>query len=160
MKSAMETYVNEARNTMFEQACREVQKRLNEMSEELRKSLLDRAEGVFSSMKRDYMSLVDGVDLGHVQIPRGERAAKRELDEVINLMDEEFRKVAEADLESLRKSDEGDGLEEVFDDLGTEDEDVPELEGDEDLQGESQEGSEADDAFEPAPEPMEVEDED
>lgn len=159
----METYVSQARNTMFQKACQDVRARLDDMCEELRKSLLDRSEGVFSSMKRDYMPLVGGVDVGHVQIPRGERAAKRELDEVISLMDDEFKKVIDADLEALRMGDESgeEGGEAV--DEGLDDGDAATFEsedGQDDPHDEGSEASAVEDAVDLAPERMEVEDED
>lgn len=158
MKAAMESFVDVNKNTMFQQACQEVKNRLDDMCEEVRKAMLDRVEGVFNPMKRDYLSLVGGVDVGQVQIPRGERAAKRELDEVICLMDEEFKKVAEADLEELRKSDLGG--EEVAGHEGQDERDDLEFEDEgEDQQDEEDMDVEEDDDAEPAQEPVELDDE-
>lgn len=103
MKSAMERFVDIHKTTMFQQACDEVRNRLNTMCGEVRKTMLDRVEGVFVNMKRDYSSLIGGVDLGQVQIPREERSAKRELDDRITAMDEQFQRIINTDPEGLRE---------------------------------------------------------
>ena len=156
MKGHMERFVDEHKTAMFQQACQEVRMRLGAMCEDVHKAMLGRVEGVFVNMRRDYMSLIGGVEVGQVQIPLGVRATKRELDEVISQMDEEFKKVAEADLEELKAGD-GDGEqadEEVVE--GEDRDEKDELDFDDD--GEEQEEDEQADE-EPVAEPAEPVDE-
>ena len=105
MKATMERFVDVQKDTMFQQACQHVRTRLTDMCEEARQAMLDRVEVVFNSMKRDYLSLVGGVDVNQVQMPRAERSARRELDEAITSMDEQLQRVVNADLEDLRTTD-------------------------------------------------------
>lgn len=152
MKSHMEHFVDHNKTAMFERACEDVKARLKDMCEEVRKAMLERVEGVFSSMHRDYMSLIGGMEVGQVQIPAGERAAKRELDEVISLMDEEFKKVVDAEVEELHAS-EGDG-EKGGEEVGEEDEESDEPEDEDEADEEEEDEEEESDG--PNPKPMEL----
>ena len=150
MKASMEQHVEANRILMFQGACQEVRQRLEGMFQEVQRQMSERADSVFKHMRGDYMSLVGGQDQGPLLIPQEERAAKREVDEVISLIDEEFKKVIEADMDTLREASVSTvktgslQIEELEDAGGEVDDDILFEEDDDEMEDEQEEGAGAD----------------
>ena len=76
--------------------------------------MLDRADGVYMNMQRDYMSIIGGVNVGQVSMPREERSIHRQLDETITEVDTQFQGIIDCeDPTELEALEEAKG--EVFD---------------------------------------------
>ena len=105
MKGHMAGHVDDNKVLMFSAACDQVRTSLTRLCEDVRKQMLDRSDGVYVSMHRDYMSIIGGVSVGQVSMPREERAVRRQLDEAITAMDESFQKVIDSDLDDLKDHD-------------------------------------------------------
>ncbi|KAK3723591.1 hypothetical protein LTR37_001843 [Vermiconidia calcicola] len=105
MKGHMHQHVDTTKTNMFSAACDQVRKSLSEICEAIRGTMLDRADSVFVNMHRDYMSIIGGVNVGEVSMPREERVVRRELDESILAMDDVFQKVVESDVDALKENE-------------------------------------------------------
>ncbi|KAF2768799.1 hypothetical protein EJ03DRAFT_351811 [Teratosphaeria nubilosa] len=103
MKSAMLDHVTSNSVTMFEDATKEVRKSITKMCDSVQSDMLDRADAIYLSMQRDYMSIIGGVKID-TKMPREERLMRREIDEVIGKADTIFQGVVEADVEDLKKA--------------------------------------------------------
>ncbi|KAH9834261.1 Dynamin family [Teratosphaeria destructans] len=103
MKSAMFDHVTSNSVTMFEDAAKEVRKSIKKMCDNVRSDMLDRADAIYLSMQRDYMSIIGGVKID-TKMPREERLMRREIDEVIGKADTIFQRVVDADAEDLKKA--------------------------------------------------------
>ncbi|KAK3706114.1 hypothetical protein LTR37_012941 [Vermiconidia calcicola] len=93
MKGHMHQHVDTKKTNMFSAACDQVRKSLSDICEAIRGTMLDRADSV---------SVIGGVNVGKVSMPREERAVRRELDESITAMDDVFQKVVDSDVEALK----------------------------------------------------------
>jgi ribosome-associated toxin RatA of RatAB toxin-antitoxin module len=101
MKSHMMTHIGSTQVTMFTQATNTVKGELTAMCESTKKTMLERADQVFDSMRRDYMTLIGvEVEKGRV-MSREERAMRAEVDAVISQADERFQAVIDCDAEDL-----------------------------------------------------------
>lgn len=154
MKGHMEQFVDQLETTMFDNACQEVRNHLKNLCNEVRTMTLDRVETVFSAMKRDYLLLIGGIQLAQEKLPRGERTAKRELDEVITLTDEEFKRVVETELEDFQ----ADGQDGEAGDEEMVEGDVDELEFEDDPKEQDEGDEEEEDLSELADEMSDFED--
>lgn len=148
MKTYMHQHVAERQVSMFRDATKQVKKSLISMCGQVKKTMLEKADQVYVSMNRDYMTLV-GVEMdeNHV-MPREERVMRRDVESVILKSDAYFQEVLDCDEETLRQQteniteqaadeevesemeDDGDG---ILDESGVED-------GVEDEQGKEEEG--------------------
>ena len=105
MKGHMAEHVDHNKLSMFNAACDQVRNSLSGLIDNVRTEMLDRADSIFVSMQRDYMSIIGGVNVGHVTIPREERVLRREVDERITSVDAMFQRVVDSDLEDLKHHD-------------------------------------------------------
>ena len=87
MKNHVNQHVSQQKGSMFQQATTQVRTSLMKMGDDVRKAMLDRADSIYLSMQRDYMSIIGGVSID-VKVPRQERALRRNTDDAITLADE------------------------------------------------------------------------
>lgn len=144
MKAGMAAHVDQEKGRMFDSAAKGVRQSLLRLCETVKKAMLDKADGVFVQMQRDYLTLV-GVHRGNMKMSREERHIRRKVDEAIDDIDALFQDVVEADIDQLKadravgKSEhEGSDIEEA------EDEPMDDDEQDDDIDDET--GSEGEDA--------------
>lgn len=146
MKGHMAEHVDQTKVSMFDSACDQVRDSLAKLLDKVRQHMLDRADSVFVNMQKDYLSVIGGVNVGQITMPREERAIRRELDEIITAVDEPFQKVIDSDLEELPG---GDAQQSTEDAIGMDDHDEFESaasEQDSDgNEGEDEDGEEQDD---------------
>ncbi|SMR60840.1 unnamed protein product [Zymoseptoria tritici ST99CH_1E4] len=113
MKGLMENHVAVNKSSMFNQAVAAVRTSLLALCDKVRKSLLEKADGIFVSMQRDYLTIIGGIQVDLVRMSPQERSAKREVDMLIEEVDGWFQEIIEADLEKLKSlrsdSDAADG---------------------------------------------------
>lgn len=131
----MHVHVENVKSSMFGDACDQVRQRLQNVCEDVRKTMLDRADGVYTNMQRDYMSIIGGVSVGRVSMPREERSIRRQLDEMITEADTHFQGIIDCkdptELESRALEDVDDHMEEDLDDHMENDEEQSDAESDE-----------------------------
>lgn len=89
------------------EACDQVKASLIAVCKEVRKTMLDRVDSVFVNMQRDYMSIIGGVNVSQVAMPREERTIRRQVDEIIGDNDQAFQRVIDSDLNDLKEDDAG-----------------------------------------------------
>jgi len=88
---------------MFQDATAQVKDSLISMCDKVKKVMLDKADQVYISMQRDYMTLVGvEMDKNHV-MPRQERMKRRAVEESIVQSDTCFQEVLNYDDEALRE---------------------------------------------------------
>ncbi|OQO00786.1 hypothetical protein B0A48_13473 [Cryoendolithus antarcticus] len=101
MKLHMANHVATHQATMFRAASDTVKEQLTGMCEAVKASMKERADQVYISMNRDYMTLV-GVDVDKARVmPYEERAVRRAVDEAVAKADEKYSAVVECDEEDL-----------------------------------------------------------
>lgn len=136
MKSHMHQHVSESQVPMFQDATKQVKTSLIAMCDQVKKTMLEKADQVYVSINRDYMTLVGvEMDRNHV-MPRQERVMRRDVEEVILKSDAYFQEVIDYNEEALRQQTEdpaGQGADEemeykmedegddIFDESGAED---------------------------------------
>lgn len=147
MKDHMANHIDTNKSSMFSAACEQVRNSLSKLCDDIRQQMLDRTDGVYVNMQRDYMSIVGGVNVGQVSMSREERVVRRQLDEIISVIDQTFQTVIESGLETLRGS-EGSCVEDMDVDEQVDEADDDNFESDresgEDDEDEVEEGSEED----------------
>lgn len=148
MKGHMATHVSQHCVSMFEDATEQVRKSILKMCGNVRAEMGDRADGIFISMQRDYMSIIGGVNID-TKMPRQERALRRDVDDMIGKADGCFQKVIDMTAEDMKKA--GVGTPDV-----TESDDMEVDEHGEDVEDSAGEGAEGSDEEDDA----ELEDED
>lgn len=120
MKAAMVEHVTANQETMFQQACDQVQTSLDAMCTVVSKSMLDRADGIYTMIQRDYFSIIGNVQLNE-RMSREERHARGNVDDAISALDTMFKVVvdsAEADLEIIAEQHGQNAEDEVVQDDG------------------------------------------
>nr|OQO23831.1 hypothetical protein B0A51_09775 [Rachicladosporium sp. CCFEE 5018] len=101
MKLHMANHVATHQATMFRAASDTVKVQLTGMCEAVKASMAERADQVYISMNRDYMTLV-GVDVDKARVmPYEERAVRRAVDEAVARADEKYSAVVDCDDEDL-----------------------------------------------------------
>ncbi|EME49943.1 hypothetical protein DOTSEDRAFT_50105 [Dothistroma septosporum NZE10] len=101
MKAGMAAHVEQERSRMFDSAAKGVRQSLVSLCEAVKKNMLDKADGVFVQMQRDYLTLV-GVHKGDMKMSREERQARRKVDEAIADVNGLFQEILDADLSQLK----------------------------------------------------------
>ena len=109
MKDHTTGHVDSNKTQMFEKACDQVRKSLSRLCDDVRQKMLSEADTVYLSMQRDYMSILGGLNVGEISMPREERVIRRELEEFITAADPAFQKVIDDELEGLELSDTSGG---------------------------------------------------
>lgn len=102
MKSAVNNTVAQQKEQMFRGAAEQVRKGLLELCDTIKKGLLDRADGVFVQMRRDYLTLLGGQRANDVSMSREERAIRRQIDELLDAADDNMKEVVVMDLDELK----------------------------------------------------------
>ncbi|KAK6432460.1 hypothetical protein LTR95_011372 [Oleoguttula sp. CCFEE 5521] len=101
MKTHMLQHIATHRQTVFRAASGTVKEQLTGMCEAVEPSMKERADQVYISMNRDYMTLV-GVDVDKARVmPYEERAVRRATDEAVAKADEKFSAVVDCDDKDL-----------------------------------------------------------
>ncbi|ORY18048.1 hypothetical protein BCR34DRAFT_474147 [Clohesyomyces aquaticus] len=128
MKAFMENHVDRERFKMFNEATRTVQKHLNDMCKTLEHKMAEHADEIFESMRRDYMNIVGGAHINQDEVmPKTERAMRAEILSVLLGIDNQFRAIADGELEDESQG----GQEESADDPDTGTPEVIESDNDE-----------------------------
>lgn len=107
MKELMVNHVEQERYRMFHDATRTVENHLAQMCKALQDSMEAKADEIFVQMNRDYMSVLAGRDVQELVTVqgRGEHRLRREVQELLNGVDEEFEGIANGDLGTTGTSD-------------------------------------------------------
>lgn len=96
MKAYMEAHVTGNQVAMFQSATQRVQKSLGLMCENVKSNMLDKADGVFVSMRKDYLTLFGGVNVdSNFTMSRDERALRRNVEDFIIKGDDVFQDAVE-----------------------------------------------------------------
>nr|OQO23405.1 hypothetical protein B0A51_11937 [Rachicladosporium sp. CCFEE 5018] len=115
MKLHMANHVATHEATMFRAASDTVKEQLTGMCEAVKASMAERADQVYISMNRDYMTLV-GVDVDKARVmPYEEHAVRRAVDEAVAKADEKYSTVVDCDEEDLGMNGESEEAEEAVD---------------------------------------------
>lgn len=107
MKSHMANHVSDEKVAMFQMASDQVRSSLNNLCNDIKSSMLDKANSVFDHMRRDYLTILHGMSVGEIRMTREERDARRETDKAIELADGHFQDVLDADLQKLKEHNMG-----------------------------------------------------
>ncbi|KAK4635549.1 Nuclear GTPase SLIP-GC [Fulvia fulva] len=102
MKAGMAAHVETEKSLMFDSAAKGVRQSLLTLCESVKKTMLDKADGVFVRMQKDYLTLV-GVHKGDMKMSREERQLRLKVDEAIADLDGLFQDVLEAELDQLKE---------------------------------------------------------
>jgi len=103
MKNHTTTHVN-VNLSMFQDATEQVREGLLAMCDRVRDSMHDRANSIYTSMHRDYMSIIGGVNVSF-KLTWQERAVRRQVDEVIDRADDYFQRVINGETDSAMKEE-------------------------------------------------------
>ena len=104
MKAGMAEHVSAQQVAMFDNATKQVKSSLADLCANIRTIMLDRADKVYVSMQKDYMTIIGGVNADQTVImPRQERAMRRDVDEAVTRGDKYFGEVLEAALDELKE---------------------------------------------------------
>jgi hypothetical protein len=100
MKSLMANFVDQARHTMFSNATQTVRDHLGKMCKELQQLMENKADDIFTGMRRDYLRVLGGVQINQTnEMSKEERMMRAEVKPLLMSVDEEFRKILEGDWE-------------------------------------------------------------
>jgi hypothetical protein len=93
MKAMMSRHVEGARHQMFSDSTNAVQKLLRKLIKDIEDFLLEKADQVFISVKRDYESVVLGRQAATHQLPREQRQIRADVNNTVEDMELIFKKV-------------------------------------------------------------------
>ena len=80
MKAYMTAFVDQERATMFDNCCNHVQIIIKQLLKEVREQLLEKIDGIYVMMEREYTSVVLGQDTGSsALLPREQRTLRKEV---------------------------------------------------------------------------------
>src|SRR4051794_21974775 len=100
MKTAMMDFVLQNRHSMFHESTQHVRTQLNQMCRQLEEYMANRADDIFVSMRRDYMSLLGGAQMNSdAVIPKSERVMQAQIKEILFGVDDKFQAAANGEVE-------------------------------------------------------------
>lgn len=108
MKSAMLEHVDHRRHTMFQQSVDEVRKQLKKLLQDLGARMNDKTDDIFSSIQRDYRSVLVGGGSPGELLPKSERLSRAKVLRLIDSVETIFRKIAVG--EPVEDNDDGEPL--------------------------------------------------
>ncbi|TGO46555.1 hypothetical protein BCON_0318g00050 [Botryotinia convoluta] len=73
MKDHMRAYIDQTRNSMFKESCDEVKKSLDKMCRRVEESMNNKTDEVYLLMRRDYLQVLNGAQVGGEVMPKWER---------------------------------------------------------------------------------------
>jgi hypothetical protein len=120
MKDLMARHVDTQRHTMFNRSTSKVESLLGALVEEVEKILLAKADEVFFSLKRDYVRAVIGDTGSTTQLPRDQRQMRREVLDILEGIEVEFKSVLGLEPEEEKDNDAVQAAEEVTEDRNVE----------------------------------------
>ncbi|CAK4034253.1 Hypothetical predicted protein [Lecanosticta acicola] len=109
MKNAVNDHVAKQREHMFQNAAAAVRKKLLKLCESIKKTMLDKADEVYVSMQRDYLTVVGVNKTSESRMPREERAIRRQIDEIVEGADSAMQQVLTTELNELKTGFEPNG---------------------------------------------------
>jgi hypothetical protein len=122
MKQHMTCHVDERRNIMFKDSTDEVKGNLKDMLDRIGEEMSQKANEVFTLMRRDYMTVIAGAHIAQESsMPEDERIARSEISRIIN--------EAEQSAEWSDKNTDGTGIKEDGQNIKDEPMESPDPEG-------------------------------
>lgn len=104
MKTAMNAHVDQERHVMFQESADEVRNRLKSLVQDVEETMSNRVDEVFIAMRRDYRSVLGGGDDVQGQVlPKAQRIMRKEVNGVIDGVEEIFKKVMDADADEMER---------------------------------------------------------
>jgi hypothetical protein len=120
MKNLMACHVDTQRHTMFNRSTSKVESLLGGLVEEVEKILLAKADDVFLSLKRDFVRAVIGDTGSTTQLPRDQRQMRREVLDILEGTEVEFKTVLGLEPEEEKDNDAVQAAEEMTEDQNVE----------------------------------------
>ncbi|KAM3415957.1 hypothetical protein BST61_g9447 [Cercospora zeina] len=102
MKGHVTSHIQGTKEHMFQAASQNVQESLKQLCKTIKESMLQKADEVYLHMYRDYTSVMNGSNVGDIQLSREERVARREVDQMLTTADQHFHEVLDRDVEELK----------------------------------------------------------
>ena len=130
MKSHMNGHVADARDRMFEDSTKEVQRQLHDLLRDVQDAISDKTDEVFIQMKRDYQSVLGGGDLQKGEIlPWEARQVRKEIRRIIQGTETIMKRAAGVEVDSDIEDDDedGDGVEDQPEHVKLEDKAEPDI---------------------------------
>ncbi|KAF2179023.1 hypothetical protein K469DRAFT_597528 [Zopfia rhizophila CBS 207.26] len=99
MKRNMIDYVKQHRHQMFKDATENVKGQLEQMCRQVEEDMSNKADEIFVSMRRDYVSLIGGAEVNQDNaMSKAERLLRAEIKSLLMGVDEQFRAIANGEI--------------------------------------------------------------
>ena len=93
MKGYMDRHVENAKQTMYQQSAEAVKGKLTQMLKESKKSLMDKTDEIFLSVKRDYTGVIVGDEGNQAQLlPRDQRLLRKAILQIVDGAELRFKR--------------------------------------------------------------------
>lgn len=102
MKGHVHDRIATQKQQMFQSASQRVRQNLLKLCSKIKETMLSKADEVYLSMQRDYLSAAGGVNVREIKMTREERAARRDVDQLITAADNHFKEAIEEGLDELK----------------------------------------------------------
>ncbi|KAL5121484.1 hypothetical protein ACEQ8H_000556 [Pleosporales sp. CAS-2024a] len=100
MKDHMSAYIDQYRQTMFNDATYTVKRHLDSLCKELEKVMEDKSDEIYVMMKMDYTRVLGGVNVAPTALlSKAERALRAAVKDVLGSIDEQFGPIARGQME-------------------------------------------------------------